>query len=517
MQKKNWLVIILGVFVCGMFLFGWVYTSLSADDFYVIPAGNRNVKTDTTNTAVGVNALKANTAGQYNTATGANALAHNTTASGNTAVGEEALSTQSFDDNTNNWASYNTAVGIRALFANQPTSAAGGGLLGVYNTALGAFSLAYNTTGTDNTAVGSNALWNNTTANKNTAVGSGALQTQSFDNNGTNYDTANTAVGFRALFANQPTSTSEGAFNTALGSYSLANNTTGISNTAAGYCAACSNIDGYRNTAFGEEALFWNTSGIENTAIGTFALYNCSGHGNVALGYGAGYDDIGTDNFSGSNNIYIGRNAQPGSLTESDTIRIGNNYDKPQTQTFIAGIAGNPIASGNYVAVDPNTGQLGIVGSSRRYKEDIKDMGAASAGLMQLRPVTFYYKPKYAQGEHTLQYGLIAEEVAKVYPDLVQYDKNGRPQTVYYHLINAMLLNEVQKQHRQLQAETKELKTLQATVAALQQQQRLSAAQNRKLLARLAQLEIQVKKVAAASKPAGYRPVVEAAAASAIP
>jgi hypothetical protein len=471
MQKKNWLVIILGVFVCGMFLFGWVYTSLSADDFYVIPAGNRNVKTDTTNTAIGVNALKSNTSGTLNTASGAGALSANTTGS------------------------YNTASGAHALLSNT---------IGRWNTADGAYALAHNTT-----------------ADKNTAVGQGALYTQSFDNGNTAYDTENTAVGFHALFANQPTSAPGTNFkyygiqNTALGSLALPANTTGSDNTAAGYGALYSNTTGTNNTAFGVGALYNDTSTGDNTAIGEYALYNCSGNYNTAIGDYAGYAD---PNFSGNYDICIGW-VSPKSLTESNTIRIGDTM----SQTFIAGIDGANIGTGTTVYIN-SSGQLGTVTSSRRYKEDIRDMGAASAGLMQLRPVTFYYKPKYAHGDHTLQYGLIAEEVAKVYPNLVQYDKTGKPQTVYYHLINAMLLNEVQKQHRQLQAETKALKTLHDTVskqnkklAALQQQQRLSAAQNRKLLARLAQLESQVKQVATTSKPAGYRPVVEAAAASAIP
>jgi hypothetical protein len=491
-MKKNWLVIILGVFVCGMFLFGWVYTSLSADDFYVIPTGNRNVKAGTTNTAVGVNALKANTTGAYNTASGADAL------EANTAGG------------------YNTASGAGALETNTT---------GSNNTASGTGALQENTTGNDNTASGNSALVANTTACENTAVGQGALQTQSFDNNNTTYKTDNTAVGFHALFANQPTSTSTGILNTALGSIALSSNTTG-------FC----------NTAVGAAALLFNTNGSNNTAIGNCALYSNTGNKNTALGYDAGDYSLGS---SGSNNIYIGFSCTPYSADESDTIRIGNNYDAPQTQTFIEGIANsNYTGSGNAVYVTGD-GELFITTSSRRYKEDIQDMGKASSGLMKLRPVTFYYKPQYTHGKRTLQYGLIAEEVAKVYPNLVQYDKNGKPQTVYYHLINAMLLNEVQKQHRQLQAETKELKTLRpqlqaetqelktmrpqlqaetqelktlhATVAAVQQQQRLSAAQNRKLLARLAQLESQFKKMATASKPAGLRPVVEAAAVSAIP
>ena len=147
----------------------------------------------------------------------------------------------------------------------------------------------------------------------------------------------------------------------------------------------------------------------------------------------------------------------PASLTESGTIRIGNSTY--QTQTFIAGIASTTIV-GNAVMIN-GLGQLGIPTSSRRYKEDIRDMGEASSGLLQLRPVTFHYKPEYAGGPRTRQYGLIAEEVAAVYPDLVLYDpQTGRPQTVAYHLVNAMLLNEVQKQHRQMLAQEDRIEAL---------------------------------------------------------
>ena len=100
------------------------------------------------------------------------------------------------------------------------------------------------------------------------------------------------------------------------------------------------------------------------------------------------------------------------------------------------------------VYIDSN-GQLGTVTSSRRFKKDIHDMGSVTDRLMQLRPVTFRYKEAAENGAHPVQYGLIAEEVAKVYPELVQYDKAGKPFTIYYHLLTPMLLNELQKAHRQ--------------------------------------------------------------------
>ena len=171
---------------------------------------------------------------------------------------------------------------------------------------------------------------------------------------------------------------------------------------------------------------------------------------------------------TGSNNIYIGQSVCAETADESNTIRIGYSGTSlcPQitgenfaSRTFIAGIADAPVL-GSPVYVDAD-GQLGVFSSSRRYKEDIENMGDASSALMKLRPVTFRFKPEYAKGPHTLQYGLIAEEVAEVYPDLVQYDpKTGQPQTVYYHLVNVMLLNEVQKQQRRIREQDKELSAL---------------------------------------------------------
>jgi len=169
---------------------------------------------------------------------------------------------------------------------------------------------------------------------------------------------------------------------------------------------------------------------------------------------------------TGSSDIYIGHDIHPQSADESYTIRIGSD----QTATYIAGIvAASWDAAGTGVEVYANSdGQLSTVSSSRRYKEDIEDMGDASSGLMNLRPVTFHYKPEYSKGPRTIQYGLIAEEVAEVYPGLVQYDlKTGQPQTVYYHLVNAMLLNEVQKQERRILEQDKELSSLKEQVREL--------------------------------------------------
>ncbi|HWN44118.1 MAG TPA: tail fiber domain-containing protein [Thermoanaerobaculia bacterium] len=276
---------------------------------------------------------------------------------------------------------------------------------GNHNTALGETSLSSNTSGSLNTAVGSDACFSNTEGDSNTAVGA------------------------FALFAN-----TTGDVNTAVGSGTMPSNTTGSANTAAGVGALNFNTTGGSNTAVGFQALFGNTVGSNNTAFGSNALANSSGSGNIALGRSAGGNIIG-----GSNNIHIG-NPAPGN--ESNTIRIGNS----QTAAYLAGVNGVTLSTGTEVFVD-SSGRLGTLTSSLRFKEDVRDMGEASQNLMKLRPVSFLYKAGFDDGSRTPQYGLIAEEVAKIYPDLVQYDDQGKPFTVRYHVINAMLLNELQKQH----------------------------------------------------------------------
>jgi hypothetical protein len=288
------------------------------------------------------------------------------------------------------------------------------------NTALGEYALSSNTSGSDNTAVGAEACFYNTSGSSNTGIGSFALG-----------------------------SNTTGLVNTAVGSGALPSNTTGDANSAFGVNAMDFNTSGSNNTAIGTLSLFSVTTGSNNTALGASALNNTTGSGNIGIGKTAG-TNIG----SGSNNIDIGNNA-PGN--ESDTIRIGNT----QTKAFLAGVNGATSASGTAVYVN-SSGQLGTVTSSRRFKEDVEDMGAASRDLMKLRPVTFHYKAPYDDGTHLLQYGLIAEEVAQVYPDLVQYDDKGKPFTVRYQALNTMLLNELQKQQTQLAEQEARIQRLEA-------------------------------------------------------
>ena len=286
-------------------------------------------------------------------------------------------------------------------------------------------------TGNSNTASGSNALYANTTGYYNTANGSGALFYNTAGNN-------NTANGSGALFYN-----TAGNNNTANGSGALFYNTAGNNNTANGSEALYTNTTGYFNTANGSVAIYNNTTGYYNTANGAEALNsNQTGSLNIAIGWAAGLNML-----NGNNNIYIGNQ---GVAADNGVIYIGTQGT--QTATFIAGISGVTTGGTAVPVLVDGYGQLGTTSSSRRFKYDINDMDQASNGLLRLRPVTFRYKQAQSDGSHPLQYGLIAEEVATVYPDLVQFDKTGEPQTVLYHLLPAMLLNEMQKQHGQIEA-----------------------------------------------------------------
>jgi hypothetical protein len=271
----------------------------------------------------------------------------------------------------------------------------------------------------------------------------------------------NTFIGVGVAGAGNLTHTTyaEGWYNTAFGYQSLFSNTTGYFNTASGLAALSGNTTGYSNTASGLSALSGNTTGRYNTASGIDALgSNTTGSWNTAIGAGAGQNAT-----TGNYNIYIGSDVY-GSAGDSNVIRIGSG----QTQTYIAGINGIGIGTGSAVYVNSN-GQLGTGTSSRRFKEDIKDMGEASSRLMSLRPVTFRYKNEIDKEDRTLQYGLIAEEVAEVYPELVQYEKDGEPFTVRYHELGPMLLNEAQKQYQHIQAQDGHIKQLSHTVNELTQ------------------------------------------------
>jgi Chaperone of endosialidase len=300
------------------------------------------------------------------------------------------------------------------------------------------------TDGRNNTGMGTGALGGLPAVNpglQNTASGYDAL----FSNTIGNY---NTASGAFALSAS-----SNGMSNTAFGAEALVSNTTGSYNTASGVNALWFNTTGTNNTASGYEALYKNKTGKENTAVGYSALSkNTSGKSNIAMGWEAGFALT-----TGSNNIDIGNPGEStdGVSADSGVIRIGTQMPTAlQTLTYIAGIYDNTSVSGLAVVIDSN-GQLGAVSSSERFKTAIAPMGSNTAKLQQLRPVTFQYK---ADPQGTLRYGLIAEEVAKVYPELVIRGEKGRIDGVRYDELAPMLLNEMQKRNAVQDAEIRDLK-----------------------------------------------------------
>ena len=362
-----------------------------------------------------------------NTAEG-HALLHLTTGTFNTAVGFLSLSSDTEGQ-------FNTAVGAGTLLASVGDPSSG---TGVENTATGAGALLSNTTGFLNTATGAFALFSNTDGARNNAVGARA-------------------------FASNVT----GIFNNAVGSFSLSANTNGVSNNAFGDEALSSNTSGDHNTAIGDRALNLNT-GDNNTACGNVALFNNTGSNNTALGNLAG-----SSLTFGDNNIDIGYNVF-GVEGESNTIRIGNT---DITDTFIGGISGTTVASGAAVLVD-SSGHLGTVTSSKRFKEEVRPMNKASEAIFSLEPVTFRYK-KGIDRQGIPQFGLVAEDVEAVNPELVVRDKEGKPYSVRYEAVNAMLLNEFLKEHRKNEEQEKRIDAL---TAQLKEQ----AAQIQKVSAQLA-------------------------------
>jgi Chaperone of endosialidase len=301
---------------------------------------------------------------------------------------------------------------------------------------VGAAALASNSTGVDNTATGYNALTANTTGFNNTAD------------------------GWEALLAN-----TTGIENTATGEFAMRANTKGEQNTADGKAALFGSTGSF-NTGTGYKVLFDNT-GNSNTAAGWESLFNnTSGTGNIAFGF-----EAGSNLTSGSNNIEIGN---PGTASDSDTIRIGTKGT--QRVTFIAGISSTAVTGADVVV--NSSGQLGVAVSSARYKRDIHDMADRSQQLMQLRPVTFRYKQDPG-GQR--QYGLIAEEVAKVYPELVVRGDKGEVESVQYRELIPMLLNELQHQQRALDSQSRQLSTQSHRLDRQAQQMTILQAENENL------------------------------------
>jgi hypothetical protein len=337
------------------------------------------------------------------------------------------------------------------------------------NTAEGSQALLSLTDGTHNTAVGENALGETTGGNNNTATGFFALR----NNRGGDL---NTATGALALHDN-----AFGKENTATGFQALHNNTNGDSNTATGINALSLNTTSDDNSAFGSAALYRNTTGRFNSATGSGALFsNTKGDFNSAIGSAALQS-----NTIGNFNVALGDNAGSGVITADDVICIGHAVAGVNVSgtCFIGNIRGVTTQNANALpVVIDGAGQLGTVASSERFKKDIAIMGQASEGILSLRPVTFHYK---TDGENTPQFGLIAEEVAKVNPALVVPDKEGKPYTVRYDAVNAMLLNEFLKEHRKNEEQEKTIAELKSGMTALAATVKEQASQIQKVSAQL--------------------------------
>lgn len=350
-----------------------------------------------------------------------------------TAVGSLALY-------SNQTAHDNTAVGYQALYTDDQDATGHGN----NNTAVGAYALYSNVDGGANTAVGLGTLYTSTVGKGNTAIGTGALEA---NNGSTGY---NTAVGYEALGTDP-----SGNYSTAVGAYALAAVTSASIGYNTGFGAYTLNLNssGSNNTAFGYAALRSTSTGNNNIGFGYQTLYQDGpGSNNIAMGYQAAYNLQ-----SGSNTIEIGN---AGAAADTDLIRIGTQG--VQKSAFVAGIYGNTL-TGSAVYVT-SSGELGVQASSERFKTDIEPMGAASERLAQLRPVTFKLK---SDPGGTRQYGLIAEEVAKVYPELVIRGADGRIDGIRYEELTPMLLNQVQHQQAQIQELRAKLIAKDETDAAL--------------------------------------------------
>jgi hypothetical protein len=354
----------------------------------------------------------------FSTFQGEDALLSNTTGSGNTAFGWKTLF-------LNTDGSFSSAFGGGALTLNNGSS----------NTAVGAAALLLNTSGTENVAVGTDALVFNTIATDNNAVGAFAL----FNNDSSGLGSANF-------------------------------------NNAHGHAALEANVDGSENNAFGDLALTGNVSGSFNTAIGDDALALCTADSNTAVG-----DEAGANLTTGSQNVYIGAGVSAGDPAETRFIRIGDtnftDYD-----CFIAGIFGRTIGATNAAVGVDDTGKLGTLVSSRRFKHDIKPIDKTSEAILALKPVKFCYN---SDPTNKPSFGLIAEDVADVNPDLIVRDKEGKPLTVRYDAVNAMLLNEFLKEHKRVEEQQASISQLKSEMRTMVAQLKEQAAQIQKVSAQL--------------------------------
>ncbi len=459
--------------------------------FVGVSAG-ASVTTGIRNAAFGAGAFAANDFGSNNAAFGVAALQNNTFGTGNTAVGPDAL-------NRNSGGFYNTAVGNRALYGYTSDNNTAIGYDAGYEIFGGQFA-----NGSDNIFIGSKAgslldIFTFHSANilightglasdtLTTRIGTQGTQTRAFmaGVRGATPALANplpvgidaagqlgTVFSIPGSYVSGPITAvagsggtaigtsagnvgvASGGLNSAFGYQALTAATSGEWNSVFGYRAGGSNQTGNKNTAFGVGALEANTVGINNTALGTRSLWNTTGNNNIGVGY-----DAGTNATAGNDNIFIGNSGANGDTT---TIRIGANGT--QTRTFLSGVRGVTTVGAAIPVLVDTVGQLGTISSSRRVKSDIADMGDASAVLARLRPVSFRYT---AQVDGARQYGLIAEEVADVAPDLVALNADGEVETVFYQHLTPMLLNEYQKQQRALQSQAAKIEALERELAEI--------------------------------------------------
>jgi hypothetical protein len=338
----------------------------------------------------------------------------------------------------------NTAEGQNALLSLTT---------GGFNTAVGWLSLRSNTEGPFNTALGAGALFANT-GNQNTATGAGALLCNTIGS-------SNTANGAFALFSN-----TTGGVNTANGFAALQSNTTGSFNTATGNRALFDNTTGFENTADGESALTNNTIGSNNTANGQSALSsNTMGSQNTANGFRAL-----ASNTTGSFNIALGSEAGSAVTTANNVICIGHAGANVGNSCFISQIFAKPVGNDAVPVMVDSFGKLGTTMSSRRFKKHIEPMDKASEDILQLKPVTFQYTSDKTE---IRQFGLVAEQVAEINPNLVVRDQNGEIYSVRYEAVNAMLLNEFLKEHKTVQEQGATIKQQRKDFeAAIAQQQK---------------------------------------------
>lgn len=416
------------------------------------------------NTAVGSWALKANTTGAWNTATGYRSLYANTTGLFNTAVGHASLAANlSGVENTavgagalgrNSTGTYNTALGSGALYQNQTADE---------NTALGSSSMNWNTTGTRNTAAGAGSLSLNTTASRNTAVGADTLAQQDFSNGNTPWNSDNTAVGYQALWLNEPTADSNGVRNTAVGAFSLGGNTTGLDNTALGVSALGSNRTGFANTAVGMNAMLNNDSGNWNVAVGADALKdNTNGGGNIAIGHSA------AAGFNGDNQLFIGNGLGTLIWGDMNTKRVAIGMTGGSYQLQLATDSAGKPGGGSWAN-----------SSDVRLKRDVRPLEGALDRLLQLRGVSFAWVHPAEHGGREVEQGFLAQDVARVFPEWVQ---EVAPQGEDARLVapgervlaltlpfafDATLVEAIREQQDQIEDQRAELAALRAEVAAL--------------------------------------------------